>query len=370
MLTPWDDYPIHQIPAPIVQAAGSEPGRYERYWFSWFDRAQSVYAGFGLGIYPNTGVIDAAFSVADAQGQEALFACGRADPMRQTLQAGPIRLDVVEPMRTLRIRVDETDGLGLDLTWHARTPVALEPRAQRAQGGVQITDVTRTVQFGHCSGHMTAFGTRHDMDPAHWLGTRDRSWGMRSIAAAGADPAMRPKSAYFCWAILQFDDFCAVVNLNEEADGRPLVRSATWLPVIGPDAPVLGDGLGVCHTGLIDLDIGYQPGSRHPAGAKLVLGPRGGIALDARLEPRYRFQMKGLGYFHPRRAHGGWHPDEPVRRESWRHDSLDPLAGENIHAQTIVTARCADGRVGLGALEHLVIGPYEPAGIPASGPAA
>ncbi|MEL7155453.1 MAG: hypothetical protein AAFN30_02520 [Actinomycetota bacterium] len=50
-----------------------------------------------------------------------------------------------------------------------------------------------------------------------------------------------------------------------------------------------------------------------------------------------------------------------VGSESFDPLDLDPLAPENIHVQQVV--QTSDGeRTGIGVLEQIVIGPYEPAG--------
>jgi len=43
-------------------------------------------------------------------------------------------------------------------------------------------------------------------------------------------------------------------------------------------------------------------------------------------------------------------------------DSLEPLEYANIHVQHVVSATCGD-EIGLGVLEQLVIGPYQPTGL-------
>jgi hypothetical protein len=80
------------------------------------------------------------------------------------------------------------------------------------------------------------------------------------------------------------------------------------------------------------------------------------------LTPLLRFQMRGAGYSHPQFAHGRWHGGPIVNDEQLNLDTLDPLEYANIHVQHVVRASCGD-EVGLGVLEQLVIGPYEPTGL-------
>ncbi len=56
-----------------------------------------------------------------------------------------------------------------------------------------------------------------------------------------------------------------------------------------------------------------------------------------------------------------WKGDLEMSGESFDPLDLDPLAPENIHVQQVVKVSDGD-RQGIGALEQIVIGPYEPAG--------
>ena len=79
------------------------------------------------------------------------------------------------------------------------------------------------------------------------------------------------------------------------------------------------------------------------------------------MEPKLRFQFKGLGYGHPQWKQGSWKGELAVAGESFDPLELDPLAPENVHIQQVV--KVSDGeRTGIGALEQILIGPYEPSG--------
>jgi hypothetical protein len=71
--------------------------------------------------------------------------------------------------------------------------------------------------------------------------------------------------------------------------------------------------------------------------------------------------MKGLGYGHPEWRHGSWKGELEIGGESFDPETLSLLAPENLHVQQLVRASDGD-RDGIGVLEQLVIGPYEPAG--------
>jgi hypothetical protein len=72
--------------------------------------------------------------------------------------------------------------------------------------------------------------------------------------------------------------------------------------------------------------------------------------------------MRGVGYNHPQYAHGRWHGGPYVDGEVLELAELSPLEYHNIHVQQVVRATWRD-QIGLGVLESLIIGPYEPLGL-------
>ena len=63
MITQGDDYPIHQTPEPVQQVFTSDRNFYDRFFFNGYFREGEPYFALAMGIYPNVGIIDCAFSV-------------------------------------------------------------------------------------------------------------------------------------------------------------------------------------------------------------------------------------------------------------------------------------------------------------------
>jgi len=61
VLTPFDDYPIHQTPLPLAHPATGDPNHYDRFWFNGY--TEDYYFAAGMAVYPNRGIIDGAFAV-------------------------------------------------------------------------------------------------------------------------------------------------------------------------------------------------------------------------------------------------------------------------------------------------------------------
>jgi hypothetical protein len=108
--------------------------------------------------------------------------------------------------------------------------------------------------------------------------------------------------------------------------------------------------------------VRWRAGTRRASSAELTLRPHGDAPLVIALEPLLTFQMLGLGYVNPEWGHGWWKGDEKVGGEAWTVADLDPLDPRHLHVQQLCRARMG-GRIGIGVLEQLVIGPHAPSGL-------
>ncbi|MBE8191313.1 MAG: hypothetical protein HAW64_03740, partial [Alphaproteobacteria bacterium] len=59
MLTPADDYPLHQTPEPFA-FSGGDRNFYDRFFFNGYDEKSDIIFALALGVYPQLGIMDAA----------------------------------------------------------------------------------------------------------------------------------------------------------------------------------------------------------------------------------------------------------------------------------------------------------------------
>jgi hypothetical protein len=345
VLLPEDDYPIHQVAAPLAHVMGGHPNAYDRFWFNGY--TEEHYFAAALGLYPNRGVIDAAFSFSAGGRQRSVFA---GDRLRgRPTEVGPIRVEILEPLRVNRLVVDAPDQeLAAELVYTARTEPFEEARQSMFDGPRIFMDVSRATQLGTWTGWIDTPEGRVVVEPGTY-GTKDRSWGVRPVGEAlpGA-PGERAPQLCFLWAPLNFPDGAVHFMSFDDTEGRPVSRSAVDLPLAGAGTPRRREGV---------LVLAPQPGTRRAAGATLVIDGET-IALT----PVATFLMRGAGYGHPTYAHGRWHGGAYVDGELLELDALDPVDFHNVHVQQVVRA-VRHGHEGLGVLESLIVGPYEPAGL-------
>jgi len=360
VLTPFDDYPIHQTPLPIAHPATGDPNHYDRFWFNGY--TEDFYFAAGMAMYPNRGIIDGAFAVVQDGVQRSVFASGRIPENRGETRIGPLTIEVVEPLRVTRVRADAADlGIDADVTFTARTVALEEPRQTMTPGTRTIMDSTRLTQWGTWNGRIVAGGTELPIDRVY--GTKDRSWGVRGVGEPETGGAPRaPGGIFFLWAPLVWDDHITHAIFFDGPRGEALVREGITAPLYTNEADV-PDALegtdermaGAAHR------VQYHPGTRLAAHAEIDLTDLAGRTRTIELAPELRFHMKGLGYIHPEWGQGRWKGELEIGGESFDPATLPLLAIENLHVQQVVRARDGE-RTGIGVLEQIVIGPYAPAG--------
>jgi hypothetical protein len=364
VLSKFDDYPIHQIPAPIAHPATGDRNAYDRYWFNGHQDDGEFYFGLGNAIYPNLGITDGGFSIVRHGEQHAFHCSKRLGPEPTDVEIGPFRIEILEPMRSLRFTLDENEtGISADLVFTARTGALEEGRQTAYRGGPRlIMDVTRFAQFGRWEGWIRYAGHEVTVDPSRVYGLKDRSWGVRPVGPPDPGIAPQPPSAtqaFFLWAPLHWDDRCTHLGVFEDRHGNMWHWDGAVLPAYDDPAEIPGTEdprteklAGVAH------EITYIPGTRRASGAVITLRRADGSEERIELEAVLCFRMKGIGYSHPTWGHGMWKGDLAIGGEMWKVDDVDPMAMENQHIQQIVRARSGD-KVGYGVLEQISVGPHD-----------
>lgn len=359
MITPADDLPVHQSSRPL-RDPGADRNLYDRFFFNGYTRDGASYFAVALGQYPGRNITDAAFSVQHEGTQHNVRASRILGADRLDSSVGPIRVEVLEPLRRLRVTVAEAAGSGIsaDLTFAARGPAFEEPHFHHRTGFRTMLDYTRLTQNGSWSGWISVAGARIELTPEAAWGTRDRSWGIRPVGErdpGGAPDGPEMPQFFWLWAPLNFDDACALFDVQEYPDGTRWHEGALWAPATGADAAVT--------TGKATYSLRLRSGSRHAEAAAITWTLDGGAEHSVELIPVSTFYMHGIGYTHPVWGHGMWVGADEVGYDSFVLADTDDAAPQNIHVQTLVRAKRDDGAEGIGILEQLLIGPHQPLGL-------
>lgn len=364
MLSKFDEFPIHQTPEPLQFNETGDRNVYERCWFSGFARDGSYFFGLTLGYYPNRGIMDCAFSTYVPGGlQRSVHISGRA-PAHGETQIGPMRIEFVEPMRRVKVTLDDNDsGLSCELTFATRSAAVLEQRQILRSGPRRTMDATRYDQFGGWTGTIRTPDGTIQVEDDLCLGIKDRSWGVRRFGEpepAGPILGHRP---LFLWTPIFWDDHISHAIMFDNAEGKGLVREGLEAPLYSSTEAVPGiEDDAVRHMRTVAHRVEYEPGTRWARKAQIDMIPFEGEVRTIELEPILRFQQKGIGYGHSRWTHGLWRGDLSIEHESFDPLELDPAGLDNVHVQQVVRASDNQGRSGTGILEQFILGAYEPYG--------
>lgn len=359
MLTKADDYPIHQTPEPMA-FAGSNPNFYDRYWFNGYSREGDLYFGVALGVYPFRRIMDAHFSVSVDGVQHNLHASRAMGIERTDTHAGPITINVVEPLKVLEVVIADNDhGITGKLTFTGRVKALAEPRFQLRRGPRLAWDYTRMTQNGTWSGEINVKGKKIEVKPESVFGTRDRSWGIRPIGNLAGEPMAHPSDLQFfwMWAPINYDDKVSYFATNENKDGTPWHRSGLVM-AIDDDDPQQAESIKAAYE--------FKSGTRHVKSATIDYVMPGGDEYSVHLEPQYNFYMAGLGYSNPDWGHAVYQGENVVGYDEYELDKLDESQWQFMHVQAVVKATLTNPdnstKNGYGILEQTVLGPHVPTG--------
>ncbi|MDP9115838.1 MAG: hypothetical protein M3O28_00920 [Actinomycetota bacterium] len=355
---PLDEYPIHQSPLSMARVATSDRNFYDRCYFNAHDRTGDVFLVTGLGTYPNLGVVDAFATVRHADRQYTVRFSDALGERALDQVVGPYRVEVIEPLHRIRVVCDAAaDGVGFDLRWEGSFPALMEQSHQLMTGNRVTLDASRFAQLGSWQGSLHVAGIDFDVEADTWLGSRDRSWGIRPVGEpappgrAGDEP-----QAGFWWlyAPVRFDDFALIVILQESPDGYRTLNDATR---------IFADGR-VEQLGWPRVEIDYRSGSRHPEHARLHLTTPSGEPLVVEIDILTSMALHvGAGYGgDPDWTHGQWMGRAWSKADSF--DLTDPAVSGRLGwgvSDHVARATC-NASIGWGMFEHASLGRHDPTG--------
>lgn len=364
MLSRFDDYPLHQVIEPLRIPGTTDQNFYDRYYFNAHNCSAEVAVVAGLGCYPNRGVVDAFVAVRYDNVHRVVRASRALGADRADTSVGPIAIEVVEGLKTLRLTCAPTGGgVALDLTWTGAIPAHAEPRHRLARNGRTIMDMCRFIQTGTWQGKLTVADRTFDVTPDSWWGIRDRSWGVRPIGTpdtGGIDAAAPPAGYLWNWVPMQFADRTIVFAVQEDSAGNRSVDEAVVIPT-DPAASRID-------LGAAQHDWTFVPGTRQVAAGVVNFPQSRGEPTSVTVEPLLPMYLGlGTGYggeIAPQPGssewrHGKYQGDLVVETPSWDIADLPSESLMNVVVDHIARFTTNTGEVGYGMAEYLFVGPNE-----------
>ena len=200
-LVPADETFNHQIVDTFATVSQSDRSWTEKVCAMAARKDGTIGLGFGMGKYPNRGVLDAYAGVSRGREQWTVRSSRRLAPDVERLETGPIRYDVLEPLRVVRFSLAPNDVVPISFEWTftGTVPCALEnPEHHRSRDGLRLdADIVRYHQIGTAEGWVEVDGERFELEDGTSVSTRDHSWGVRyqvGAPVADVEDAPRPTS--------------------------------------------------------------------------------------------------------------------------------------------------------------------------------
>ncbi len=369
MITSFDDYMIHQTAEAVSVPAQSDRNVYERHWMSGFDHGGDIFFEVGFGLYPNRHVMDSHLSLVVGNKQYALHCSRRAPDDRIETEVGPMSLKIIEPMRSLQIKIEKNEhNIECDLTFTACSIPHQEPHNTMYDSNHLIMHNTRFTQAGKWNGTIKIDDVTYKIEDATAL--RDKSWGVRPVGepAGGAPGLMNGEpGVYWYWSPVLLGDQWLHYGTFQDRDGNPTQESCELVPLYKQSSDIpKGDDPNIIDMNTMSHKLSWNKGTRLASACTITCGDSEGNEYETVLAPFGKpHYMLGIGYNHPEWGHGFWKGELLIGREEFDLDTIDPLDYAHIHThQRVKATLTVDGKAksGFGLLETIVIGRHAPSG--------
>jgi hypothetical protein len=176
-------------------------------------------------VYQNMNVVDGGFVIITNGRQHNVRASRQLRPRYETV-CGPLRVDVVEPLRHLRLHVAPGEHrVAAELDWRAVLDPEQEPQHFVRRDGRVLEDYCRMDQIGTCSGWVDVGGGQTSVED--WWACRDHSWGVRERVGipepVTSPPAPTPAGSLFAFLFYSTDRSGGHVQVTRRAGADPTV---------------------------------------------------------------------------------------------------------------------------------------------------
>jgi hypothetical protein len=173
-----DEFPFHQTTDTFAAVAGSDPSWNDGHYVCAADQAGTVALTSNVRLYANNDVLDGFVCLRHLDRQYNVRVSRRLRPNMEHLGAGPLRLEIVEPLASVRLVLDENPvGIALDITCRtANTPYMGPVEVRRLDGRLLSERATYEIT-GECEGWVSVGGQRIDLASTSSSFFRNHSWG-------------------------------------------------------------------------------------------------------------------------------------------------------------------------------------------------
>ena len=372
VLVPMDEYMNHQIAETFASVQQSDRSWTEKICLCVAAKDGSISLGLGLGKYINRNVMDAYGAVSRGVEQTTVRASRQLSPDTDTYSVGPLHYEIVEPLRRVRVRLEENDvqPISFDVMLECEDipPFLEEHEFRRQLGAYRVdTDLVRYHQSGVASGWINIDGKTYEVTPDTFFCTRDHSWGVRygvgespTDIQPGLDSTQFPMN--FHWSPMRL----------VRPDGSVYGIHHFYLNIPIPGVPKIIQG-GIEHAdgsrdefSDIESNLAYHPDTRRLLGGDIHLTLKSGEKRTLHLEVVSDTGVHlgaGMYFGFDGHHHGQWRGELNVEGERFD-DCTDIAALKRLHQIRDCIVKVTDGdAVGYGNIQTVINGVWEDRGL-------
>lgn len=228
MLTPYDEFPVHQASRPFSFIPATDYSWDDGYYFGVFSPDEGIFIATGARVNPNTDMFGG-YAFLNDNGMHHTTRFNRTWRGNFDIAIGPWRVEILEPLKKLRLVLEDNgSGLSFDIIWEGVSPAFEEDHHTAENRGRLTTDQTRYSQPGRASGWAEYKGRRIEITPDTWVAARDHSWGLYAerpplAPVASLLPPRKqtgPQRAFRFWNCFVAGDYSGFYHLHETPEGE------------------------------------------------------------------------------------------------------------------------------------------------------
>ncbi len=359
MLLGFDEYPYHQVTASFAGVAGSDPQWNDGHYVCLCDQAGDVSLASTLRLYSNNDVLDGFVCIRNRGKQHNIRVSRRLRPDMDSLSVGPLRIELVEPMRVLRLVLEDNDfNIALNVTCRSATVPYAGPAEVTRVDGRLISERMTYELTGNCEGWVRVGDARYELSGSNSSFFRNHSWGYQAgrggprLYAAPTLGAKRRVPGVRQWVLFDMPDhsgFYFVDPSGRAASGKGAIMLADRsVPVIN-----------------VEHDLQFYEGGRRLRSGTFGLTDAEGVVRSYGVEDLGWVYCQGGGYFggfNDGLGQGVYRGDYHAEGEVWDVSHPTQIVDEKGNAFEFdhawaenFTRLSSNGAIGLAHFECVVI---------------